>query len=133
MISSKEKAKKRIEICEGCEHFKPSSRTCGTPIVGNWIGDVKLCGCFMDAKTKISFSSCPFSLWDDLQVTKNDYLAMKKLLHEVNHQIDGGQKKTLFEMTKKYFGSKTTSSNCKPCLNKALEQIKRIVSEYEQD
>lgn len=37
----KAEAKRRIEICEACEHFDKEKRIC------------KLCGCFMDIKTKM--------------------------------------------------------------------------------
>jgi hypothetical protein len=133
MKATKEIAKKRIGICEACEHFKPKSRTCGTPIIGDKVGDKKTCGCFMDVKTKISFASCPFSFWDGCQVTEFDYLSMKKLMHEVNHQINGQQKEVLFELTNKYFGTNNKTSNCVPCLKSALAQVEQIIKEYEQD
>jgi len=125
-------AKKRIQTCESCEHFKTSSRTCGTPVIGDKIGDKKLCGCFMDVKTKISFASCPLSFWGGLQVTENDYLSMKKLLQEVNHQITGQQKEVLFDMVRKYIGGNKKTSSCVPCLKSALDDIKQIVKEYEE-
>lgn len=36
-------AAKRIQICESCKYFLKRSRTC------------KICGCFMDIKTKMYF------------------------------------------------------------------------------
>lgn len=130
--ADKELAKKRIAICEECEHFKPKSRTCGTPILGDTIGDKKTCGCFMDAKTKLSFSRCPFDKWEFLQVTENDYLAIKKLIDEVDNSINPVQKKVLFDMQRKYIGGNNTSSNCVPCLNGALKEMKQIIEEYEK-
>lgn len=44
-------AKKRMEICNECEHLMPIIRTC------------KKCGCFVDAKTKLMSSSCPINKW----------------------------------------------------------------------
>ena len=130
--ADKELAKKRIEICEECEHFKPRTRTCGTAILGDKIGDKKTCGCFMDAKTKLSFSRCPFDKWEFLQVTENDYLAIKKLLDVVDNTINPNQKKMLFEMQRKYIGGNTKTSNCVPCLKSALKEMKQIVEEYEK-
>jgi hypothetical protein len=130
---SKHTSKKRIAICEACQYFKPKSRTCGTPIIGDKVDGKKTCGCFMDVKTKLPFASCPFSFWKDYQVTEIDYLAMKELLHEVNHEITGGQKETLFELTNKYFGTNNKSTSCVPCLKNALKQMEQIISEYEQD
>ena len=55
--ASKELEAERIAICEQCPHFRKRSRTCGTPIVGNKVGNKRTCGCFMDIKTKLSFSN----------------------------------------------------------------------------
>ena len=130
--ADKELAKKRIAICEDCTHFRKRTRTCGTAIKGNKVGDKRTCGCFMDAKTKISFSTCPFSFWNDLQVTENDYLAIKKLLEEVKHTINPDQKDVLYYMQRKYFGGNTKTSNCVPCLKSALKEMNQIVEEYEK-
>ena len=130
--ADKELAKKRIEICEKCEHFKNPPRTCGTPIIGDQVGDKRTCGCFMDAKTKISFSRCPLNKWEFLQVTENDYLAIKNLLDEVDNTINPNQKKLLFDMKRKYFGGNQRTSNCVPCLKTALKEMKQIVEEYEK-
>ncbi len=130
--ADKELAKKRIAICEACEYFKPKSRTCGTPVIGDTIGDKKTCGCFMDVKTKISFARCPFDRWEFLQVTENDYLAIKKLVDEVQNTINPKQKEILFDMQRKYFGGNTKTSSCVPCLKSALKEMKQIIEEYEK-
>ena len=39
----KKEAKRRIEICESCEHFYKPARNCD------------MCGCYMDIKTKMDF------------------------------------------------------------------------------
>ena len=126
-----ELAQKRISICEGCQHFRKRTRTCGTAIVGTKVGNKRTCGCFMDAKTKLKFSICEFGKWETLQVTKNDYLAIKGLLNDVVNTINPNQKTLLYNMQRKYFGGKTTSSNCVPCLNSALVEMKQIIEEYE--
>lgn len=130
--ADKELAKKRIAICEECKYFVKKTRTCGTPIIGDKIGDKKTCGCFMDAKTKLSFSKCPFDKWESLQVTENDYLAIKNLLHEVKNTINPKQKELLFDMQRKYIGGNTKTSNCVPCLKSALKELEQIVEEYEK-
>ena len=86
----------------------------------------------MDAKTKISFSRCPFDKWEFLQVAENDYLAIKKLLHEVKNTINPKQKEMLYDMQRKYIGGNTKTSNCVPCLKSALKELEQIVEEYEK-
>jgi len=41
----------RIEICNQCTHLFKPTRNC------------KLCGCFIDLKTKNQLSSCPIKKW----------------------------------------------------------------------
>lgn len=44
-------ANARLEICLSCEHYNKI------------IGNCKLCGCFVKAKTKIKGSECPIKKW----------------------------------------------------------------------
>jgi hypothetical protein len=41
----------RLEICKGCEFFRPRTETC------------KKCGCFMKLKTKLEHAKCPMRKW----------------------------------------------------------------------
>lgn len=44
-------AQERLAICEGCEFFRPKSKTC------------QKCGCFMKLKTKLEKAHCPVGKW----------------------------------------------------------------------
>tara|TARA_R110000744_G_scaffold131957_1_gene240183 strand:- start:300 stop:704 length:405 start_codon:yes stop_codon:yes gene_type:complete len=129
--ASKELEAERIAICEQCPHFRKRSRTCGTPIVGNKVGNKRTCGCFMDIKTKLSFSNCPLDRWQSNEISNADYLEMKNLVSEVTHSINPKQKSVLYEMLSKYNEGTTKTSNCAPCLVKALDDIKEIIRQYE--
>tara|TARA_R110002012_G_C11676454_1_gene613791 strand:- start:1827 stop:2231 length:405 start_codon:yes stop_codon:yes gene_type:complete len=132
LLSTKDLAEKRINICLKCEHFNHSARTCGTPIVGNKVGNKRTCGCFMDAKTKLAFSSCPLGFWEEYQVSELDYKEMKQLLDDVNGSINAEQKSLMYSMLEKYAGGTKKATNCVPCLKGSLDEIKRIVEEYEK-
>ena len=41
----------RLTICAGCEHLRQSIDQC------------KLCGCFMQIKTRIAAAKCPAGKW----------------------------------------------------------------------
>jgi ribosomal protein L32 len=41
----------RLSICESCEHFRQTTRTC------------RLCGCFMDLKATLDRAKCPAEKW----------------------------------------------------------------------
>lgn len=50
-MSDGELARERIKVCEACEHMTKTARQC------------KLCGCFLDLKTKLLEASCPIDKW----------------------------------------------------------------------
>ena len=41
----------RLEICKGCEFFRPRTQTC------------QKCGCFMAAKSMLANAKCPIGKW----------------------------------------------------------------------
>lgn len=47
-----EYAQKRLEICNACELFRHTTKTCGS------------CGCFMPAKTVMKTADCPENKWE---------------------------------------------------------------------
>lgn len=44
-------ARERMKLCEGCSEFARITRQC------------KLCGCFLDLKTKMLDAECPSGKW----------------------------------------------------------------------
>ena len=46
-----EEVGKRIEHCRGCEHLLPKINVC------------RKCGCFMPAKVRLKWASCPIGKW----------------------------------------------------------------------
>jgi len=46
-----EESEKRLDICRKCEHFFTPTNQC------------KLCGCFMNLKTKMKHAYCPVNKW----------------------------------------------------------------------
>ncbi len=49
--SPEEVAAHRLEICKGCDFFRPMTQTC------------KKCGCFMAAKSMLANAKCPVGKW----------------------------------------------------------------------
>jgi hypothetical protein len=50
--------KVRLELCEACDDFNKSMRTCGN------------CGCFMDIKVNLKRSKCPKNKWHEENQTR---------------------------------------------------------------
>ena len=92
IFSSTTLSKDRIAICDACKHFRKRTRTCGTPVKGNNIKvnkvAYKLCGCFMDVKSKLKFATCPLNKWVGLQISHKEYLEVKELLDATQHRCD---------------------------------------------
>jgi hypothetical protein len=51
---------KRFDICKECPFFIKMTGTC------------KKCGCFMDAKTKLSEASCPVGKWKAVKIVYSE-------------------------------------------------------------
>lgn len=51
VLTSKEEAKRRYEICKSCDQFRKITKTC------------MMCNCIMPAKTKLQNSNCPIGKW----------------------------------------------------------------------
>ena len=60
MITDKDTARKRYQICKECEEFRQSTGQC------------KLCNCFMRIKTRFSFSDCPLGKWGTAETLHKD-------------------------------------------------------------
>lgn len=52
-ISTEKISKERMDICKQCENLIALNRC-------------KVCGCFMDAKTKLNRFSCPIGKWKEV-------------------------------------------------------------------
>ena len=65
-VSDELKAKRKA-ICNKCPYRKELTNTCGIPIIGGVIIhnglEVKLCGCFINEKTKYAIASCDIENW----------------------------------------------------------------------
>jgi hypothetical protein len=49
--ASEEEQKRRMQVCNTCPEFKPTTQLCGQ------------CGCFMPVKTKMQNQKCPIGNW----------------------------------------------------------------------
>lgn len=129
---------KRISICEACEHFRPKSRTCGKPVVGQRIehnGESKrLCGCFMDAKSKLKFGSCPLGLWSSNKDELKELMNNKEFVTEIlnSQRVNNKDLSTAYQIYTNITGNRKSPSNCPPCIKADLKQvIKKIENALE--
>lgn len=123
----------RFEICKGCEHFT-SVGSCGTLGVGKTVeheGEkVRLCGCFMKAKTKLRTSSCPIGKWGK-RLDAETVQELRKLLKVENGRIDGKAFRKLIYTFNKEFGTRYEFTTCGSCVGDAIRQMEETLKEYE--
>jgi len=127
-------ASERIAICEACKHFRKKTRTCGTPVVGNKVGNKRLCGCFMDIKSTLKFAHCPLGKWKEQQISEEEYLEVKELLEttEKTGRITTEQSWIMRKYLRKYLGVNYQHNSCAPCVKNNLHKLHQIINEYEK-
>lgn len=128
-ITPKEQQEARILICEICPHFRSKTRTCGKPVVGNQVEHngkkVRLCGCFLDAKTNLSFSSCPIGKWGteekDLKELKEAETFVFDLMN--SSRVERKDLNRAYGIFKDLLGHTKSSGNCPPCIKADMKAI----------
>ena len=130
---SKKRQISRISLCEKCIHFRVKTRTCGKPVVGEKIihkGETKkLCGCFMDYKTKLTFGSCPLDIWGSTKVE------MQKLLDKLDFtkNVINSDRVSRYDLKKAYqiyrdiTGDSKVGGSCPPCIKSDLKKVIKTI------
>lgn len=142
-----EEYEKRRSICMACEFYNKQTKSCGTLLPLNLIkgkgGDlvelegrerkVRLCGCYMPAKWKLSFSECSLpgehSKWGKT-VSKAQYKEVKDLL---NNQVSSSEwNEKMLEIYNSTFTrtEKDSSLTCGKCLQRMKKQLEELVKNY---
>tara|TARA_R110000787_G_scaffold55416_1_gene127912 strand:+ start:4388 stop:4801 length:414 start_codon:yes stop_codon:yes gene_type:complete len=134
-LISAQKRSNRLEICKNCEHYLPSTKSCGTLGFGTEIelenGErIKLCGCIMPIKTGLRISSCPLNKWAS-ELSKDDLNNMKILLGELEGAttISGNQNTQLTELWNKASGGNKKVSSCNSCVRKTIQELKEFIKD----
>lgn len=135
---TKERQKKRISICESCIHFRDKTRTCGKPVIGEKIehnGETKkLCGCFMDAKTKLKFGSCPLDKWSSNKDELKELMYNKEFMEQIlnSSRVSNKDLSKAYRIYTDITGNRKAPGSCPPCIKADLKQvIKKIESALE--
>ena len=118
-----QKRSDRLTICQGCEHFVKSTKSCG-PLVTEAFTDSKLCGCHMPTKTRLKVASCPLDKWEAEINTE--------LLDKIRELIDNPRNATngdLAELYSKATGTNTQASQCSSCNRRMLNELKQLLKD----
>ena len=129
-VSSQKKAD-RMSACKKCEHYKTTTKTCGTLGIGTLllvegIIEVELCGCIMPIKTKLKTSTCPLGKWD-AQVSTEDLEEIESFLGSVQgDRLSAHQNLLLTDLWNKASGTNRKVSNCNACVRDMIKDLKRL-------
>jgi len=128
----------RMSICKGCEHYNETTRSCGTLVLGDDLGElvsvkgkkrkVRLCGCVMPMKTKFKTASCPLKKW----VSKVDADAIKDLqkLVEIADKYQRFSNEELKQFYKAYnqtFEAGKQLSSCTSCVKQMVQEAREAL------
>lgn len=128
----------RMSICKGCEHYNEITRSCGTLVLGDDLGElvsvkgkkrkVRLCGCVMPMKTKFKTASCPLKKW----VSKVDADAIKDLqkLVEIADKYQRFSHEELKQFYKAYnqtFEAGKQLSSCTSCVKQMVQEAREAL------
>jgi hypothetical protein len=121
-----QKRSDRLTICQGCEHFVQSTKSCG-PLVTEAFNDSKLCGCHMPTKTRLKVASCPLGKWE-AEIKENDLDAIRTLIENPQDATNGD----LAELYSKATGTNTKASQCSSCNRKMFNELKQLLKEADK-
>tara|TARA_R110002153_G_scaffold257956_3_gene417257 strand:- start:1718 stop:2131 length:414 start_codon:yes stop_codon:yes gene_type:complete len=127
----------RFNTCRKCKFFKKKTNTCGTPIIGNKVKynkkEYKLCGCFMDIKSRLRYARCPLNKWkDNIKLSLAEYTELKELLSHSIDKVTREQNRDLAILHRKYFNSDAKPSSCAPCVLGHINDLHKVIDQYEK-
>jgi hypothetical protein len=134
----------RRSACLACEFYNPQTKSCGTFLPVKLLKlqgadlvklegrqrKVRLCGCFLPAKWKLTFASCPLPAehkrWDRT-VTKEQIQEVKRVINS-----EQGTRKWVKEMFDTYNATfshkeKDSSLGCGKCLQRMKNQMIELI------
>ena len=137
--------RERLNICKSCKFFNSTFKTCGTPIVGNQVdpeennvtyykAKIKLCGCFMEVKTKFRFASCPANKWFALDMKPEEIAVLDEFINRVNkaNKIEQQDIQLLYHWYSKITKKHQQPSGCPSCIRDLINEFRRQLGKVNQ-
>jgi hypothetical protein len=142
-----------MQICQTCKHFKQLTRSCGTLVFGralkpeeieeakkenrikHYKKKIRLCGCFLPAKTFGIFQSCPIGKWGVHALSEEE---MQRIVLFVDSLPQFGTYKTetikeLNVWYKLLTGSRKNISTCPNCIRETVRTFRREIKKYKEE
>jgi hypothetical protein len=130
--------RERLATCKKCKFYQPTFGTCGTPLIGGTVEPeennvtyykekIKLCGCFMDVKTKFRFTSCPANKWFAIDMKPEDIAALDVFIQRVSkaNKIEQEDLHQLYTWYGKITKRTERPSGCASCIRDLIKEFRR--------
>ena len=125
----------RLAICESCNHYEPSTKSCGPLVIGKAVdheGEVRrLCGCIMPLKTQLKTSGCPLGKWHAV-VKPEDVDQLREFLNTIKTNTSAEQREYMRETLSNLTGRRIQHTNCKACYRNMLKELRTIVEQHDK-
>lgn len=125
LLVSQQKRAERLEICKACEHYNPTTRSCGTLLKRKKVKGGTLCGCFMPAKASLKAEACPLKKWPAL-ITPEDLKELRDFLGPLENKISAEQNAKLTELYNRTYHTNERPSHCISCINNMIQNLKNV-------
>jgi len=131
LLVTPQERNRRLDLCKACKYYKANTQSCGTLLRPRTLRNgVKLCGCFLPAKTKFKFSECPAGFWS-ATVTSEDQDRIKEAVSWTG-SLSLSQTRELVDIYNRVTGTTNTYTGCNACLTNMRDELKRFL-EYPID
>jgi hypothetical protein len=131
LFVSEEIRAQRMAICKACAHLTERNK-CGTTIPRKVVEHngqmVKLCGCFMDVKTRLKGFGCPLGKWSPYNLSIEEICAIQKLIKSIKgeNSISNETARRIVDEVNKFSGRKVNYTTCSPCIRKHIEDLDKL-------
>lgn len=122
--------KARMALCETCDHFEWEAKTCGPPIIGKRVEEGRLCGCFMEVKTQLPWTSCPLDKWGAEKDPKLLDEAEKLLEGVRNGRVPTDLMRRMEQIHADLSGTKVKHTSCGKCAQQTIDDLREVVRQY---
>jgi hypothetical protein len=149
-VVPKEERERRLSVCHKCRFYNETTQSCGTLIVGRRLKpeeleeaerenirkhkkkSVRLCGCFLPAKTWLKLEQCPIGKWSIHDITPEEMAELVAFVDALpTYGVVGGDTlEALNNWYNKLTGVRQPLSKCPPCVRQTIIQLRHTITEY---
>ena len=141
---------RRLSTCRSCEFYNSEYGTCGTPLIGRALtkeeiieiekantitkhrSKIRLCGCVMKLKTRLTFADCPVGKWSKfITLTNNQKKEIMAFVTEVRERgyLNRADVEKLYGYGEQVSGQKHEVKMCASCVKDMIDKIYRTLKE----